>query len=198
MGKKNRNGYNNKKHPISMISRGVTDGLYRLTDTLTFSSGSGGDHTSLVSRSFTQFAESSYLDKIYTEIRLIAFTMTVSPSPEMCKTDSVPSNLSMGWMALGTTPASTVVNASSANQVLAQSDSRSFYLRNAIRPIVFNSAIKPGGYQFTPFASEDSYAFAGCPGTIYVKSVLSAGLPASSTFMYGVICGIYQFTGRTT
>jgi hypothetical protein len=171
--------------------------MFRFRDTLTLSSGSGGDLKQLISRSYTQFAEAKSVESLFTQVRLCAFTVSISPARIFAKSDSDEKNLSFGWMAVGTNPTTTLVAPTSGDQILAQSDSREFFLRNMVRPMHFNSAILQGGYEYTPFASESSYAWAGCPGTIYIGNMLSGSEAASVDLMYVVITGIYQFNGRT-
>ncbi len=182
---------------VSAMGKNISTGLFRLRDTLTLSSGSGGDIKQLISRSYTQFAEAKALEGLFTEVRLKAFSVSITPARIYAKTDSDEKNLSMGWMAMGTTPATTVTALTTGDQILAQSDSREFFLRGRIRPFVFNSSILQGGYEYTPFASETSYAFAGCPGTIHIGNMLSGSEAASTDLMYVIITGVYQFTGRT-
>lgn len=181
----------------SALNFRISTGMFRLRDTLTLSSGSGGDIAQLISRSYTQFAESKSLEGLFTQVRLCAFSVSISPARIYAKGDSDEKNLSFGWMAIGTNPTTTVTAATTGDQVLAQSDSREFFLRNAVKPIQFNSAVLQGGYEYTPFASETSYAYAGCPGSIYINNMLSASEAASTDLMYCVITGIYQFNGRT-
>ena len=182
---------------VSNMARHVSIGTFRLRDTLTLSSGSGGDIKQIISRSYTQFAESKSLEGLFTEVRLVAFNVSISPARAYAKSDSDEKNLSFGWMAIGTTPATTLTAPTSGDQILAQSDSRELFLRNRTTPFHFNSAVVRGGYKFTPFASETSYSFAGCPGSIYVGNMLSGSEPASSDLMYVIITGIYEFSGRT-
>ncbi len=181
----------------SALSTRVSTGMFRLRDTLTLSSSAGGDLKQLISRSYTQFAEAKSLEGLFTQVRLHAFSVSISPARIYAKSDSDEKNLSFGWMAIGTNPTTTVTAPSTGDQILAQSDSREFFLRNMVRPLQFNSSVLQGGYEYTPFASETSYAFAGCPGTIYIGNMLSGSEAASADLMYVVITGIYQFSGRT-
>lgn len=180
------------------MAQRVTDGLVRLRDTLTLSSSAGGDLKQYISRSYTQFTEEKSLTAMYTQVRLISFELSISPARIYAKGDSDEKNLSFGWMSIGTTPDTVVAGPSTGNTILAQSDSREFFLRNRVTPFQFRSAVKVGGYEFTPFASETSYAFAGCPGSVYIGNMLSGSEAASTDLMYVVITGVYQFTGRTT
>jgi len=190
--------YRSGRNPITAISRPITDGLFRLRDTLTLSSGGTGNLKQIISRSYTQFTEEKSISAMYTEVRLISFEVSITPSPVYSNSDSDFKNLQMGWMAIGTTPTSTITAPTTGNQILAQSDSREFFLRNRIGPFHFKSAIKSGGYLSTPFASETSYSFAGSPGSIFIGNMLSASEVPSVDLMYCVITGVYQFTGRTT
>jgi len=179
------------------MARHVSTGTFRLRDTLTLSSGAGGDIKQTISRSFTQFQEAKALEGLFTEVRLLAFSVSISPARIYAKSDSDEKNLSFGWMSIGTTPTTTVTGPTTGDQILAQSDSREFFLRNRINPFHFNSAVLQGGYKFTPVASETSYSFAGSPGTVYVGNMLSGSEPASIDLMYVIISGIYAFSGRT-
>lgn len=203
MGRKNRRGkrktgtFRYGRNPRTAMSKRLSDGMFRLRDTLTLSSSSGGDLSQLISRSYTQFAEAKSLEALFTEVKLISFEVSITPARIYAKTDSDEKNLSMGWFAIGTNPTTTVVAASTGDQVLAQSDSREFFMRNSIRPFHFRSAVLKSGYKYTPFASETSYAFAGCPGSIYIKNMLAGSEAASIDLMYVIISGVYAFTGRT-
>jgi len=168
-----------------------------MRDTLTLSSSGAGNLAQIISRSYTQFAESKSLEALFTQVRLLAFSVSISPARIFAKSDSDEKNLSFGWFALGTNPTTTVTAATTGDQVLAQSDSREFFLRNMVKPFQFNSAILQGGYEYTPFASETSYAWAGCPGSIYINNMLSGSEAASVDLMYVIITGVYQFSGRT-
>lgn len=179
------------------MSKTVSTGLFRLRDTLTLSSSSGGDLKQIISRSYTQFAESKSLEAIFTQVKLISFECSITPARIYAKSDSDEKNLSMGWMAIGTNPTTTVVAPSTGDQILAQSDSREIFLRGRVTPFHFRSAVLSSGYKFTPFASETSYAFAGCPGSIYIGNMLAASEAASTDLMYVIITGVYAFTGRT-
>lgn len=199
--KRNRVGrrtFGNGVNTVGNMSKLVSDGVFRLRDTLTLSSGSGGDIKQIISRSYTQFAEEKYLTGLFTEVRLLGFEVSISPAQIYAKSDSDETLLSFGWMAIGTTPATTTTPPSSGDQILAQSDSRELFLRNRVSPFHFKSAILRGGYKLTPFASETSYTFAGCPGSIYVGNMLASSEAASTDLMYVIITGIYQFSGRTT
>jgi hypothetical protein len=171
--------------------------MFRFRDTLTLSSGSGGDLKQTISRSYTQFAEAKGVEALFTQVRLVAFSISISPTRVYAKSDADEKNLSFGWMAIGTTPTTTITSPTSGDQILAQSDSREFFLRNRTGPFHFNSAILAGGYEYTPFASETSYAWAGSPGTVYVGTMLSGLEFPSSDLMHVIITGIYQFNGRT-
>jgi hypothetical protein len=171
--------------------------MFLLRDTLTLSSGAGGDLKQVISRSYTQFAEAKSLEALFTQVRLCAFTVSISPSRVYATADPDATNLSFGWMAIGTNPSTTITAPSTGDGILAQSDSKEFFLRNMTRPLHFNSAILQGGYEYTPFASETSYAWAGCPGSIFAGNMLSGSETASADLMYVVITGIYQFNGRT-
>ncbi len=179
------------------MSKGVSEGLFRLRDTLTLSSGSGGDIKQVISRSYTQFAEAKSLEAIFTEVKLISFEISITPSRVYAKSDSDEKNLTFGWMAVGTNPTTTITAPSTGDGILAQSDSREFFLRNMIRPFHFRSAVLRSGYRFTPFASETSYAFAGSPGSIFIGNMLTGSEPADVDLMYVIITGVYAFTGRT-
>lgn len=186
------------RNPKSQMSKHISEGLFRLRDTLTLSTGSGGDIKQVISRSYTQFAEAKSLEALFTEVKLISFSVSITPTSFYCKSDSDSKNLSFGWMAIGTNPTTTLTAPSTGDGILAQSDSREFFLRNMIRPFQFQSAVLRQGYRFTPFASETSYAFAGCPGSIFVGNMLSGSEPfLSSDIMCVIITGIYAFTGRT-
>lgn len=193
----NTGGSQRQSQTVRNMTRHVSTGMFRMRDTLTLSSGSGGDIKQLISRSYTQFAEAKALEGLFTQVRLIAFSLSISPARVYAKSDSDEKNLSFGWIAIGTTPNSTLTAPTSGDQILAQSDSRELFLRNRTTPFQFNSAVLRGGYKFTPFASETSYAFAGCPGTVYVGNMLSGSEPASVDLMYVIISGIYEFSGRT-
>ncbi len=191
-------GFSRSRNPVVSMAPRVTDGVFRLRDTLTLSSGSGGDIKQIISRSITQFSEEKSLTAMYVEVRLISFEVSITPARIYVKTDSDEKNLSMGWMGIGTTPVTTITGPASGNEILAQSDSREFYLRNRIVPFHFRSLIPASGYLFTAFASETSYTFAGCPGSILIGNLLSSSEAASTDLMYCVITGIYQLNGRTT
>jgi hypothetical protein len=186
------------RNPIMVMNRSVTDGLFRLRDTLTLSSGSTGNLKQIVSRSYTQFTEEKSLTALYTEVRLISFEVSITPAQVYAKSDSDFTNLQQGWMAIGTTPATTLTPPSTGNQILAQSDSREFFLRNRITAFQFKSAVATRGYLPTPLASETSYSFAGSPGSILIGNLLGSSEIPDTDLMYVVITGIYQFTGRTT
>lgn len=194
---KSRPGGVVKSAGVNPLAFRISTGMFRLRDTLTLSSGSGGDIKQVISRSYTQFAEAKSLEALFTQVRLCAFSVSISPSRVYAKSDSDEKNLSFGWMAIGTNPSTTITAPSTGDGILAQSDSREFFLRNMIRPLHFNSAILQGGYEYTPFASETSYSWAGCPGSVFVGNMLTGTEPVSSDLMYVVISGIYQFNGRT-
>ncbi len=180
------------------MSRQVSEGVFRLRDTLTLSSSGTGDLKQLISRSYTQFAEEKSLSAMFTEVKLISFECSITPASVYAKSDSDETKLSFGWMAIGTTPVTTISGAASGNQMLAQSDSREFFLRNRVTPFHFRSAVLRSGYKYTAFASETSYTFAGSPGSIYIGNMLSGSEPVSTDLMYVIITGVYAFTGRTT
>ncbi len=190
-------GQTKSTNAVSAMSFRVSTGMFRFRDTLTLSSGSGGDLKQIISRSYTQFAEAKGVEALFTQVRLCAFTVSISPARIYAKSDSDEKNLSFGWMALGTTPTTTITAPTSGDQILAQTDSREFFLRNMVRPFNFNSAILQGGYEYTPFASETSYAWAGSPGSIYIGNMLAGTEAASTDLMYVIITGVYQFNGRT-
>jgi hypothetical protein len=190
--------YKKGGNPVTSMSRTVSDGVYRLRDTLTLSSGSTGNIKQIISRSYTQFTEEKSLTALYTEVRLLSFECSITPSQVYANSDSDFKNLQQGWMAIGTTPATTTTDPSTGNQILAQSDSREFFLRNRITPFHFKSVVTTRGYLPTPFASETSYSFAGCPGSILIGNLLGSSEVPDSDLMYVVITGVYQFTGRTT
>lgn len=191
-------GVKRGRNPVTPLNPRITDGVFRLRDTLTLSSSEGGNLAQLISRSYTQFSEEKSLSAMYTQVRLISFELSVTPARIYAKGDSDEKNLSMGWFVFGTTPVTTVTAASSGNQVLAQSDSREVFMRNRIVPWHFRSVCPRFGYMPTAFASETSYPFAGSPGSIYVNNMLSGSEAASVDLMYVIITGIYQFSGRTT
>ncbi len=193
-----RNGYRLGRNPVTNLSPRVTDGVYRLRDTLTLSSSAGGDLKQYISRSYTQFTEEKSLSAIYTLVRLLAFEVSITPARIYAKTDSDEKNLSTGWMTIGTTPVTQVAGPSTGNTILAQSDSRQFFLRNRITPFEFKSMIPREGYLPTPFASETSYTFAGSPGSVFIGNMLTGSEAASTDLMYVIITGIYHFSGRTT
>lgn len=190
-------GYTFRRNPVFSMSPSLTDGTYRLRDTLTLSSGGTGNLAILISRSITQFVESKSLFTLYTQVRLLSFEVSITPSPVFSNSDATYTNLQMGWLAIGTNPTTTVTAATTGDEVLAQSDSREFFLRNRITPFHFRSAVPRQGFMSTPFASETSYVFAGCPGSIYVNSLLAASLVPSVDQAYCIITGVYQLTGRT-
>lgn len=194
---KSRPGGVVRSRGTNALSFRISTGMFRLRDTLTLSSGAGGDIKQVISRSYTQFAEAKALEALFTQVRICAFTVSISPSRIYAKSDSDEKNLSFGWMAIGTNPSTTITAPTTGDGILAQSDSREFFLRNMIRPLHFNSAILQGGYEYTPFASETSYAWAGCPGSVFVGNMLTGTEAASTDLMYVVITGIYQFNGRT-
>ncbi len=191
-------GFKRGRNPVTAMAPAITDGLYRLRDTLTLSSSAGGDLKQYISRSYTQFAEEKSLSAMYTEVRLLAFDVSISPARIYAKSDSDEKNLSFGWMSIGTTPVSVVSGPATGNTILAQSDSREFFLRNRITPFHFRSMIPKTGYLPTAFASETSYTFAGCPGSVYIGNMLSGSEAASTDLMYVIITGVYVFSGRTT
>jgi len=191
-------GYRTGRNPITAMSPRITDGVYRLRDTLTLSSGASGNLKQIISRSYTQFTEEKSLTAMYTQVRLISFECSITPAPVYSNSDSDFKNIQMGWMAIGTSPTSTTVAPTTGNQILAQSDSREFFLRNRITPFHFKSVVPRTGFLSTPFASETSYSFAGSPGVVFIGNMLSASEVPSVDLMYVVITGVYQFTGRTT
>jgi len=193
-----RPAYVRQRNPTTAMSRVITDGTYRLRDTLTLSSGSTGNLKQIISRSYTQFTEEKSLSAMYTEVRLISFECSISPTPVYANSDADYKNLQQGWMAIGTTPATTLTAPTTGNQILAQSDSREFFLRNRITPFHFRSVVPSRPFMPTPFASETSYTFAGCPGSILIGNMLSSSEVPSVDLMYVIITGVYQFTGRTT
>lgn len=178
------------------MSPSISEGLYRLSDSFVLSAGSSSNCYTTVSRSITQFAEEKSLSSIYSMVRLISFQMTLYSGTIFTKVDSDNKNLSMGIMAMGTAPITTVTAPSSAVQVLAQADSRTVQFRNRVVPYVFRSTVQAGGFAFTAFASETSYAFAGSPGTILVANVLAGSFPEGDV-AYGIITAVYQLGGRT-
>jgi hypothetical protein len=190
--------YRTGRNPITAMSSRLTDGVFRLRDTLTLSSGGTGNIKQLISRSYTQFTEEKSLSAMYTEVRLISFECSITPAQVYSTADTDFKNLQQGWMAIGTTPATTITAPTSGNQILAQADSREFFLRNRIAPFHFKSTVPRRGFLPTPFASETSYSFAGCPGTILIGNLLGSSEVPDTDLMYVVITGIYQFTGRTT
>lgn len=151
----------------------------------------------VISRSYTQFAEAKSLEAIFTEVKLLAFEVSISPARIYAKSDSDEKNLSFGWIAIGTNPTTTLTAPTTGDGILAQSDSRALFLRNRTRPFIFRSAVLASGYRFTPFASETSYAFAGCPGSVFVGTMLSGTEATNTDLCYVIISGIYAFTGRT-
>lgn len=193
-----RNGsFTYGRSPRANISRSVSEGIFRLRDTLTLSSSSGGNLKQVISRSYTQFAEAKSLEAIFTEVKLIAFECSISPAQYYAKTDTDETKLSFGWMCIGTNPMTTITAPTTGDGILAQSDSREFFLRNMVKPFNFRSLCLKSGYKFTPFASETSYAFAGSPGSIFVGNMLANSEQVNTDLMYVIITGVYAFTGRT-
>jgi len=197
-GGRGTSGYRLGRNPVFAMGPRISEGVFRLRDTLTLSSGGTGNIKQIISRSYTQFTEEKSLTAMYTEVRLLNFECSITPTSVYSNSDADFKNLQMGWMAIGTTPATTLTAPTTGNQILAQTDSREFFLRNRIVPFQFRSMISRSGYMPTAFASETSYTFAGCPGSILIGNMLGSSEVPSVDLMYVVITGMYQFSGRTT
>lgn len=190
-------GYSLRRNPVYSLTHSLSEGTFRMRDSLTISSSAAGNVRQIISRSITQFTESKSLMSLYTTVRLVAFECSITPAPTFFDTFGG-TNTSPGWFVIGTNPVTTVTPPTLSNEIAAQSDSREFYMRARVTPFQFRSMISRSGYLPTAFASETSYVFAGSPGTILIGNVLSNTEAASVDILYIIITGIYQLSGRTT
>lgn len=183
-----------KRRTLRIAPR-VSNGVFRLQDGLKLSSGASGNMFVNIDRSISQFAESAPLRQMYNELRLVAFEVVFNALPLSYAGGS--GGIVNSSFVCGTNLTPSLTAPASAKEVLAQGDAVIFNCTGRVSGYRFRSAIPSSGYLFTTWIDEQSFAYAGCPGTIQVANTELAGLAVSADIFTVVITGVYELTSRT-
>lgn len=180
---------------LTSIAPRISNGVFRLSDGLTLTTGSGSNLYVTIDRSITQFAESKTLIQMYDMLRLIAFEARFTPYPNYVDTDA-PDAQCVTWV-VGTNLAASVTGPPNEKAVLACSDSKMFNSVNRVSPFTFKSLIPRGGYLFTTWEAETENVYSGCPGAIQFANLIANSAGNSKLAFQVSITGIYELTART-
>lgn len=184
---------------INSISPSVSDGMFRLMDSFTLTSGTDSNAYSFLDRSFTQFAESKAISQLYTMVRLVAFELSLYPTPYAASTglDVATSFGVTTDFVIGTNLGLEASTPVSALDVFACSDARTFNTVNRTTRFRFNSIIQRGGYMFTNLSSELAHPYAGSPGIVQIANNIPGQASQEQDIVHIIVTGVYQFSGRT-